>query len=191
MRYSIPFLAIILTGCAQAPTSNSQITNYETKSNLQSNAPLGCVALTSVTNKHTPADIYPGVSKCVTSGNYDKAAQLFAQAGVYGRYDMLRVSNSTARQAIQVIQLNNFDSFTDEQREAFKKIMGTYLSPNSKEFLILCAQIKAKGAPNYHPTYMIQHGMGAFVGSSGNGIKADFDAAKGWQESVNGYLHCP
>lgn len=191
MRYLIPMVAIILAGCAQTPTSNGQITNYETKGNLQSNAPLSCVALSSVTNKHTPADIYPGVTKCVTSGSYDKAAQLFALAGVYGRFDMLRVSDSTARQAIQVLQLNNFDSFTDEQREVFKKTMGTYLSPDSKEFLNLCAQIKAKGAPNYHPSYMIQHGMGAFAGSSGNGIKSDFDTAKGWQESINGYLHCP
>jgi len=191
MRYLITLIAIILAGCAQAPTSNSQITNYETKGNLQSNAPLGCVSLAAVTNKHTPADIYPGVAKCVTSGNYDKASELFALAGVYSRFDMLRVSDSTARQAIQALQLNNFGSFTGEQREAFKETMGTYLSPNSKEFLNLCAQIKAKGAPDYHPTYMIQHGTGAFVGSSGNGIKSDFDAAKSWQESINGYLHCP
>ncbi len=191
MYYFLLIIGIIIAGCAQEPKSADMFVNLEAPGNLQSNAPLGCIDLSTVTNKSTPADIYPGVAKCIQSGDYKKAGQLFALAGIYGRFDILRVSDSTAHQAIQVLQMNNFKSLTEKQREEFIKSITIYSNYNSIELLSLCNEIKKKGAPGYYPAYMIQHGMGAFVGSAGNGIKSDFDAAKSWRESLQNYLHCP
>ena len=56
---------------------------------------------------------------------------------------------------------------------------------------MLCSRIRVIGPPNYRPTYMIRHGMGAFIGGSGNGLVADFDPAAAWEESLDTYLHCP
>lgn len=182
-------VAVIVVGCAPQ-TQRSQFTNYETKGNLETKAPLACASIGEVTNQHTPADIYPGVAACVKAGNYEKAVPLYALAGVYGRFDQLRVSDSTARQAVQVLQMNNFADFTKEQQDAFKKAMLAATEAGSSTFASICSGIERLGPPNYFPTYMVQHGMGAFTGGSG-GIKDDFDSKQGWRDSLSGYLHCP
>ncbi|WP_340676497.1 hypothetical protein [Paraperlucidibaca sp.] len=191
MRNLIIIFGIMLSACAQTPQPQPKVVNYETKGNLESNFPLGCVGLEQVDNRHTPADIYPAVTRCITSGDYNKASQLYGLAGVYGRFDMLRVRDSTAHQAVLVLQSNNFGSLSDEQREAFKTSTLDRLAQGSKQLSDLCSKIKSIGPPNYHPRYMIQHGMGAFGGSSGSGIKSDFDPVQSWKDSLSGYLHCP
>lgn len=193
---AIALAAAALVGCTTpsprtpANTTTSQVTNYETPGNLQANAPLGCVPISEVTNKHTPADIYPGMAACIKAADYEKAAPLFAVAGAFGRFDQLRVSDSTARQAITVLQLKYADDLTKEQRENFVRTLQSMLSPGSSQLAVLCSAVEPKGPPDYLPTYMIQHGMGAFSTQTSNGLKYGFDSDKGWKDSLNGYLHC-
>lgn len=70
--------------------------------------------VSSVSNKHTPADIYPGVAACLKAGDFEKAAQLYLTAGTFGRFDQLRVSDRTAHQAVTVLQRNSFADLTQE-----------------------------------------------------------------------------
>lgn len=188
-RFAI--LAVIsVLGCStQEP--KTQITNYETQGNLQTESTLACVPLSKVTNQHTPADIYPGVAACIKSGDYEKAAPLYGLAGTYGRFDQLRVTDETARQAIQVLQINNFGDITETQQENFKKTMLASLETGSPSFTSMCDAVKQIGPPKYVPIYMIQHGMNAFHGTTGSGLNPNFDPSKGWQDSLTGYLHCP
>jgi hypothetical protein len=190
MRHVALLVVLAVLGCS-SNEPRSQVTNYETRGNLEAKAPLACVPLSEVTNQHTPADIYPGVAACIKLGAYEKAVPLYALAGTFGRFDQLRVADATARQAIQVLQMNNFGDLTKEQQDGFKKVMLPALDAGSPSFASTCAAIRRFGPPQYVPTYMVQHGMSAFLGPSGNGVKSDFDPAKGWQDALSGYLHCP
>jgi hypothetical protein len=190
MRLGISVVALIAAWCL-TPQQKGKIDNYETSGNLQSTAAVGCVSLAELTNMHTPADIYPGVLACITSGKYEKAVPLFALAGAYGRFDQLRVTDPTARQAVKVLQLNNFGSLSSERQEGFKKAFLAATKGESASLKKLCSEVERIGPPKYFPTYMVQHGMRAFEGQSGNGVKADFNPAEGWREALTGYLHCP
>lgn len=174
-----------------AGPSKAQITNHEAPGNLQAKAPLGCVALSNVTNEETPADIYPGVAACIKFGAYQKAALLFAVAGAFGYFDQLRVSDSSARQAVMAIEMNDFAGLTMDQKQSFMKVLSATLDSNSPSFKSVCSAVEQLGPPKYFPTYMVQHGMSAFLGGSGSGVQVDFDSARGWRKSLSGFLHCP
>ena len=45
--------------------------------------------------------------------------------------------------------------------------------------------------PTYHPAYMIQHGMGAFLGQGSDPLVPGFGPATGWERALDSYLHCP
>jgi hypothetical protein len=60
MSLVISVVALIAAWCL-TPQQKGKIENYETSGNLQSTAAVGCVSLAELTNRHTPADIYPGV----------------------------------------------------------------------------------------------------------------------------------
>ena len=154
-------------------------------------SPIGCISVDQVSNLRTPEDILPGVRACINSGDYDKAVQLFDLSAVFGIYDTLRVPDNTAHQALQVLNLVNFDSLTPEQKDTFKKA-GLSLRPGSRGFNALCSKIQSVGPPTYIPTYMINHGLNAFMGGrSGNGLQPDFDAKKGWKDALTGFMKCP
>lgn len=185
-------VAWTFVGCTnQSQNTHGQIVNYETKGNLQGSTPVECVEIGKVTSLSTPADIYSAVVKCIDAGEYERAVYLYALGGVYGRFDTLRVSDSTAHQAVQVLQINNFGRLTKEQNETFKKVLLANAETGSKQFTTLCSKIRRVGYPRYFPTYMIQHGMNAVLGSDNAGINADFDPEKAWEEALTGYLHCP
>lgn len=205
MKRFIWIIAATVAGCTNPSTSpertglpqytvqtsgRGSITNYETTGNLQSNATLGCVPISTVTNKHTPADIYPGVAACVKAGDYEKATQLYVLAGTFGRFDQLRVSDRSARQAVTVLQLNNFADFTDEQRASFKSALLPRLDQGSSSLATLCAEVQRVGRPDYVPYYMIQHGTRAFLGSADGGLSLGFEPAQGWQDALSSYMHC-
>ncbi|MFP3527099.1 hypothetical protein SB912_31875, partial [Pantoea sp. SIMBA_072] len=56
-----------------------------------------------------------------------------------------------------------------------------------KEFSEFCRVVKSIGKPNYHPQYMISHGMGAFTDSKGNGLVENFNEEQAWLETLS---HC-
>ncbi len=185
-------VALVAVGCApqQSAKTTPQITNYEAKGNLQATQPIACVGLAELTNRHTPADIFPGVRQCIDSGEYGKAADLFAVAGVYGRFDMLRVADRTAHQAITVLQMNTLGSLKQARVDAFQESIKGRFEARSSDLVRICDHVKSSGAPAYQPVYMLQHGMSAFTGVGG-GIKSDFNRAEAWAASLDGDLHCP
>ena len=147
--------------------------------------------MSKITNELTPADIYPGAAACIKSGAEQNAAALFAVAGAFAYFDQLRVTDSTARQAGMAIEMKVFGDLTSDQKRAFKMVLFATLDPKSPSFKPVCSAVEQLGPPRYFPTYMVQHGMSAFLGGSGNGVNPSFDAAKGWRDSLTGFLHCP
>jgi hypothetical protein len=179
-----------LGGCATNPQEgHARITNIETKGNLQSLKTVGCVSVSELTNQHTPADMFPGVRKCIDAGEFDRGGQLFFVARVYGRYDTLRVADRTAHQAISVLRINNLGDIDEERQSAFRGSLKGRYGPGSPELAGLCTELRRLGAPAYHPTYMLQHGMSAFTGAGGGLIK-NFNAPEAWSSALDSYMHC-
>lgn len=168
------------------------ITDYKARGNLESTKKVDCVALDKLDNTYTPADIYRGVSKCIDTGEYEKGAHLFAMAGVYGRFDVYRVSDKTAHQGLRVLLINTFGSLSPEKKQAFQKTLHTVFAKDSKSLRATCNSLDSIGHPAYYPRYMIMHGMGAF-GANPNqeALVKDFNAKKAWKSALDTYLHCP
>ena len=181
--------ALVLLALAAGPL-HAQITNHEAPGNLQSRLPLGCVALSAVTNQHTPADIYPAGAACIKAGAYQKAVALLAVAGTFAYYDEHRVTDVSARQATLVLQMKAFEGISGEQMRIFRKTLLAQMDQKSASFKSICSAVKRLGPPRYFPRYMVQHGMSAFAGQHGNGIKVEFETAQAWQDATGKYLHC-
>ena len=187
---SLALLLFAMDCAAGSGTEPAKITNYEASGNLQARTDLGCLKIDALRNTYTAADLYQSNAACVKQGDLESAVYSSALAGVYGRYDSMRVADKSAHQAQTVLRMNLSNSLTGDERERFAARLSA-VAGDSSSLATLCKRIRAVGPPSYHPTYMIQHGMGAFVGSTGNGLVADFDSAGAWEMSLDTYLHCP
>lgn len=170
--------------------SQSQIINHQASGNLESNFELQCVGADKLTNKYTPPDLYRALSKCIQAGNYQDGAFLFALAGVYGRFDTLRVADKTAHQALGVLKMQALGSLDADQQNLLKDSLEKRIS-SPKGIVITCKEMVRIGPPGYYPNYMIQHGMDAFIqGGTEKPLTAGFDPKTAWKQSLESYLHC-
>lgn len=195
-RVLFGLIILSLTSCAGLPTkkplaenNTGNVTNYETDGNLAVTKTETCTEIRQLSSNHTPADIYTGISDCLTRKDIDRAAKLYALAFVYGRYDQYRVADRTAHQATKVLELQHLGSVDQELSSEFSKRIGE-ISANPEELGRLCVDIKALGQPSYHPSYMIQHGIKAFAGG-GKGLNPDFSGDTTWQKVLDEGIHCP
>lgn len=194
MRSLYLVFALLVAACATGSNvsgpKTAQITNYEAPGNLQARTDLGCLKSEALRNTYTAADLYKSNVACVKQSDLESAVYSSALAGVYARYDSMRVADASAHQAQTVLRMNVANSLTEEERKLFMARLSAVAGDRSS-LATLCGRIRVIGPPNYRPTYMIQHGMGAFIGGSGNGLVADFDSAAAWEKSLDTYLHCP
>ena len=95
----------------------------------------------------------------------------------------MRVTDRTAHQAVSVLQMQAFSGFPEDtgkkMHEAIKAQFG-----NAAEHSRICATLRQLGAPDYPPTYMLQHGMEAFRSGDGSSkaLAEDFNAENAWNE---------
>jgi hypothetical protein len=109
--------------------------------------------------------------------NFTEASSAYTIARIYGVYDMKRVSDKTAHQAISVLTYQILDALTEEEVE---KLGSAGANGPPKEAL---AWLKRHGKPTYHPNYMIQHGIQTFTGTrQNNGLVPEFSEKKTWEE---------
>jgi hypothetical protein len=59
-----------------------------------------------------------------------------------------------------------------------------------EELARFCAQLRAKGPPTYYPSYMIQHGMGAFGANNPTPLVDGFDPEPAWARALEQYIRC-
>jgi hypothetical protein len=194
MRPVTLLIVLLISACASASDrpepKPAQITNYEAPGNLQSRTDVGCIKTKALKSTYTAADLYRSNAVCVKEKDLDSAVYSSALAGVYARYDSMRVADESAHQAQTVLRMNFANSLTKEEQESFMARLSA-VAGDPASLAALCSRIRTIGPPNYHPTYMIQHGMGAFTGSGGNGLVSNFDSAASWEKSLDSYLHCP
>lgn len=194
MKIKLAILAALVVAAVWAVLANepkeqeqSAILNLESERNLESPQPLACVPLSEVTAEHNPVDLIAGVAQCIEQENYPQAAELYTLAMTYGFYDTLRVSDQTAHQALMVVRMN---AFTKAQQSELVKLQDAIAA--RLEAPELCEQLQAIGKPQYHPDYMIEHGMEAFsaMPEEKGGLVADFDAQAAWQHALQTVPKC-
>lgn len=181
-------LALVTLGINQL-TAQETI-SIEAPGNLESPKPLACVSLAEVTNENNPADILTGMGKCIALQEYKNAARLFAIAGVYGRFDIYRVKDKSAHQALLVLQQTILMNLEEKERDALVDVLKKEFEPSSTNLKEICQAIRKIGAPKYYPKYMIQHGISAFTDAQGDGLVENFDSAASWEKALKDYLHC-
>jgi hypothetical protein len=178
--------ALMLTSGAQA---QPEFKNYTAPGNLESTVKLGCIAQSEIKTSYNPVDLYIGAKACIDADNYERAVALFQMASIFGRYDMQRVADKTAHQAIIVGRIQILGSRPPEKIAKFQSLAKT-TAQDAAKIQVLCKDLRHIGPPTYYPRYMIQHGLNAFT-SGANALVPDFSAAQGWDLVLNTYVHCP
>ena len=175
--------ACIILSLVLASSVIAESTNIESTGNLKSESPVELKEVSEITNKHNPVDIFKLVRSKIEQEKYDDAALAFGVGTGYGMFDMRRVSDNTAHQALRVIQINTGTGIPQEKQDEFQTTLNALFENPDK----LVALLKKVGKPNYHPTYMIQHGIKAFTGNkTKDGLIPDFDPDAAWQEILDG-----
>lgn len=178
---------LVLVGLLYLGSVHAETINYENEGNLQSFHDIGCTGLKGLTNQFTPADIYLGVSKCLAAGEYQKAGSMNWMASVYGKFDKLRVSEYSAHQALEILKMNYFSNIDQKTMEDY----ATAMKNISDMSTVACPTLKRIGKPDYHPVYMIQHGLKTFYDDPSNdGLVPDFNADVAWQDILDNYAKC-
>lgn len=147
--------------------------------------PLVCLDKSELTEHLSPPEIWKSISSCLSSENYSNAIFQYALAGVYGRYDSMRVADETAHQAAKILPIIAWESLKEEKVKLFRERIQETLGKDTirKSY---CDEIIKIGPPSYTPNYMLQHGLGAT-----KPYIEPFDSKTAWPIAVNGYLSCP
>ncbi len=173
----------IILSLLLASTATAKITNIESEGNLKSETTVALKNVADITNKNNPVDLYQLIRTKMRAAEYTEAAEVFAIATAYGMYDMGRVPDRSAHQAISVLRMNSGEGLSAEVTDQYQEAINN-LFKNPKRILELLDKV---GKPDYHPAYMIQHGMGAFTGNTTiDGLSEDFDPDQSWQEILDG-----
>lgn len=161
-------------------------------------ASVPCQTLKQITPSQTPVVLTQSMLTCVQNNRYSDAVDLFNMAGVFAKFDTLRVPDKTAHQAYSVLKMQAGQSLSEEQLEKFDAQTKKSLESDGYHEK-LCATAKKVGKPSYTPTYMINHGMAAFTGRvlpndevpPALGSKTGFDENHAWNHVLDTYLKCP
>ncbi|PQM56334.1 MAG: hypothetical protein CML39_05070 [Rhodobacteraceae bacterium] len=183
-RLLFKFLIIFAFFCTP---SLAGITQYSIEGNLEPKTNPGCVTMSEVVTSLTPADLVLGILECFKNNDVTKALDMFWVMKLRGFFDAKRVNDISAGAAIGMLQAELF-RITGED---FLVEMQNLLDQDSTKFFNrLCTTMKALGPPDYYPEYMILHGMNAFLGIEGDGLKPDFKIDVEWNKVLKTDLDC-
>lgn len=181
--------ALAWCGLSGFAVQAQDVTNFEAEGNLAPNVPISCIALEAVPLGSNPVDLYLGAFSCVAEGKFIAARELMLLGDIAGKFDRGRVTDQSAHEAPVVVKQAvqaQFEPAERQQLEASFRELG--------DDALRCAlgqRIAARGAPDYRPTYMIQHGMSAFVGGSAPALKEYENPEQAYRMLVGDYLDCP
>lgn len=177
---SLSLLAVFL--CSTLPALGAGFTQ---------GAPVSCLDKSKLSSKPNPSDLWKSIASCISSESYDEAVFMYAMAGTFGRFDTLRVADKSAHQATKVLPMLAFGTLQKDKVAAFQARVQQILGNDSIR-ATYCAEIESFGPPNYFPSYMLQHGLGATSDSNNSQpFVVPFDPKAAWPKAVKEYLQCP
>lgn len=151
-------------------------------------AGLGCVGIEKLNSSVTPVEMTMSVMECIKSDKYIEGVEMYILMGAYGQFDIGRVVDKSAHQAIPALKTYISYEITETKKEKWFEAVNMVLE--DKNIDKICSKIKRIGMPVYYPEYMIAHGLQGFVGGSKGGIYSDFPAKDVWESIIKGYVHC-
>ncbi|MGH1465992.1 MAG: hypothetical protein ACRBBQ_11590 [Cognatishimia sp.] len=181
-----PILALVLS----VTSVSAQIVNFETTGNLAATHDIGCIPLSQVAPHYSPADLFKGIEKCHRKRDYDKAAELMLMAQLRGEFDKKRVKDKSAHQAVAVLSLNMANQGGKRWERGIGKAFESFGRTGSERHTAFCKVAARSGPPTHSPSYMVQHGLKAFMGNQGTGLVKGFRAQKAWADAMKSYLRC-
>lgn len=192
-KFNWPFL-LLAAALAASPAlakerAKPELRNYTVPGNLESPHDLGCISINEAAPEYNPVDLYRAAKTCLASERYEDAFKLIRLAGVYGRFDMARVTDVTAHQAVTVARMEVFEDTSEPVRLKFSEFAKTH-GDDVQETAAFCGDLRRLGPPTYMPEYMVKHGMMAFLRRDGNGTAKDFDRDKAWTDLLSTYAKC-
>lgn len=180
--FGVVALSALVSSCG---STQNNVVHYEAEGNLAHSEKIKCKKVTELSNENNPVDIFIGLSQCIEEGKYQNAAELYFAGMSFGYFDTKRVSDRTAHQAITVLRMNLFGSLPQEKIEQFQEAVKAIGTDD------ICNSLSALGKPEYFPTYMIQHGMGAFTGqTTQDGLVENFDSVGEWTKTMSTVAKC-
>lgn len=167
------------------------VTRLKMEGSLAATRDLGCLPAEKLEKAFTPPDLHAGVLKCLEQDRVDDAFVMFMMAGMYARFDALRIADPSVRGGPQAMIMNTYGSLPPEKREQF----GKQLVPKSSDPASLraaCAVLQKVGPPSYFPRYLILHGMKAYTSPNPftEAMQPNFDAPGTWDKLMTEYMHC-
>ncbi|NJS38706.1 MAG: hypothetical protein HC783_06495 [Rhodobacteraceae bacterium] len=178
-------MAVLVAGAATA-----QVTNFDAPGNLAATVDPGCVTMAGADVRLSPPDLGLGVQACVGQGDWDAAADLYALMLLRATFDTKRVEDPSAHQAGEVLSLQVTETLSEAERARLGEALMKFADPQGAQKKVFCRAITAAGVPQHDPSWMIQHGMGAFLGSEGDGLVKGFDAESAWALILRQDLSC-
>lgn len=147
-----------------------------------------CLEMSKITSLMDPVRLTRDMLVCIEEGQTDNAVDLYNVAGAFARFDSLRVSDKSAHSAYPALKAQVAEILGEQKSAEFStQIRERSGSPGYHE--TLCTVANTIQPPNYEPTYMTRHGMGAFTGAPQ--MVEDFNAIRSWDEVRTSYLKCP
>ncbi len=168
----------------------AQVTTLEAPGNLAASVDPGCVSMAGADVRLSPPDLGLGVLACVGEGKWAEAANLYALAFLRAEFDTRRVEDASAHQAGEVLSMQLGESLTDNDRAKLGEALAAFADPTAPQKTAFCRAAMAAGVPQHDPSWMIQHGMGAFLGSQGDGLVKGFDAESAWALVLREDMSC-
>jgi hypothetical protein len=159
--------------------------------NVANESAVLCLDKSKLSNKLSPFDLWKSIASCISSESYDQGVFMYAMAGAFGRFDTLRVADESAHQATKALPMLAFGSLPKDKVAAFKARVQQTLG-NESTRKTYCVEVERLGPPDYYPSYMIQHGLGALSGANSNKpFVVPFEPKVAWPRAVKEYLRCP
>jgi len=180
------FTRLILILSFSATAVLADLSSMETKGDLESKNAVSCGQ--KLTNKFTPSDLFKAVAKCIREKKYADGIYPYMVGFAYGYYDQSRVMDISAHDAITALQAQDLGPLGEVEIGKFEAAKKEFYAKKEK-MAEACAQIKTLGPPNYYPTYMIQHGVGA-IEEKRSDMVPGFDAKKTWKNVLELAMKC-
>jgi hypothetical protein len=177
-------------GVMAASVASAQVTRLEAPGNLAATVDPGCIGIDGADAALAPPDLGRGVLACAAQEEWDLALELYVLMQLRAEFDKERVADQTAWQAEDVLSMQVTEALPPGGRDKLIAAFDRYGGIGSPRHAELCVLIRDWEPPSHDPSWMIQHGMGAFLGQSGNGLLSGFDPVATWKTVQRDYMKC-
>ena len=121
---------------------------------------------------------------------FGRAVELIILAQVRTAYDIRRVSDETAHQVTYVNLGTMIGALPQEKRDGLQAAYGEFGERGSERHQAFCGVQRMTPPPDYHPRYMLAHGMGAFLGETEEDRMIVINPQMAWDAVLTEYLYC-